>query len=269
MSSSSHRRSVRALALAAALALGGPVTLTGCTQVVDAFNALQAQTSGGGQSVVVAPPAPQSSSAAMPFDSRFTYDGSVTLSSEVADGLELRLDVWAVDPKRTMEWSSTNEKQFGFALNVYDHRVDEKAVLTQKRRVYVSSVSITSQTAQSGGQVSNPFQFSADPRTLVPSDTLRSDRGLLLNSFQGGLLVPTTSIRQLPNDTYGITLEFALNIAVEGSANAETSFSQQTVYQYLPIAIFESDGSEATGEPADSGTGTGRAPGWGQTSGQG
>ncbi|MGZ3051114.1 hypothetical protein AAER28_18250, partial [Pseudomonas aeruginosa] len=88
--------------------------------------------------------------------------------------------------------------------------------LAQKRRVYISSVSITSQTAQSSGQVSSPFQFSADPRTLVPSDTLRSDRGLLLNSFQGGLLVPSTSIRQLPNDTYGITLEFALNISVEG-----------------------------------------------------
>ncbi len=268
MSSSTHRRTVRALALAAVVALGGPITLTGCTQVVDAFNAIQAQTSGNGQSVVVATPSPQATSSEMPFDSRFTYDGSVSLSSEVADGLELRLDVWAVDPKRTMEWTSSNEKQFGFALNVHDHRVDEKAVLTQKRRVYISSVSITSQTAQTSGQVSNPFQFSADPRTLVPSDTLRSDRGLLLNSFQGGLLVPSTSIRQLPNDSYGITLEFALNIAVEGSANSETSFTQQTVYQYLPIAIFESDGSASAGQPTDSGTSTGRAPGWGQTSNQ-
>ena len=108
MSSSTHRRSVRAVALAAVVALGGPITLSGCTQVVDAFNALQAQTSGGGQSVVVATPAPQSTASAMPFDSRFTYDGSVSLSSEVADGLELRLDVWAVDPTRTMEWTSTN-----------------------------------------------------------------------------------------------------------------------------------------------------------------
>lgn len=269
MSSSPHRRIVRAAALAAALALAGPVTLTGCTQVVDAFNALQAQTAGNGQSVAVATPAPQATASEMPFDSRFTYDGSVSLSSEVADGLELRLDIWAVDPKRTMEWTSSNEKQFGFALNVHDHRVDEKAVLTQKRRVYVSSVSITSKTAQTGGQVSNPFQFSADPRTLVPTDTLRSDRGLLLNSFQGGLLVPSTSIRQLPNDTYGITLEFALNIAVEGSANSETSFSQQTVYQYLPIAIFESDGSATAAKSTDAGTSTGRAPGWGQTADQG
>ena len=269
MSNPTQRRTVRALALAVVVALGGPVSLTGCSQVVDAFNSLQAQTSGGGQSVVVATPAPQSASTAMPFDSQFTYDGSVSLSSEVADGLELRLDVWAVDPKRTMEWTSTNEKQFGFALNVHDHRVDEKAVLTEKRRVYVSSVSITSQTAQTDGQVSNPFQFSADPRTLVPSDTLRSDRGLLLNSYQGGLLVPSTSIRQLPNDTYGITLEFALNVAVEGTANSDTSFSQQTVYQYLPIAIFESDGSPSTGGATNSGTSTGRAPGWDQTSTQG
>jgi hypothetical protein len=266
---SSRRRTLRALALASVIALGGPLTLTGCSQIIDAFNALQAQTSGQSQSVVVSTPEPQSTADVMPFDSRFTYDGSVSLSSEVADGLELRLDVWAVDPKRTMEWTSTNEKQFGFALNVYDHRVDEKAVLAQKRRVYVSSVSITSQTAQTGGQVSNPFQFSADPRTLVPSDTLRSDRGLLLNSFQGGLLVPSTSIRQLPNDTYGITLEFALSIAVEGTANSEASFGQQTVYQYLPIAIFESDASSAAEQPTDSGESTDRAPGWGQGNDQG
>ena len=76
--------------------------------------------------------------------------------------------------------------------------------------------SITSQTAQTSGQVQNPFQFSSDPRTLVPTDTLRSDRGLLLNSYQGGLLVPETTINQLPADTYGITLEFAMTIAVEG-----------------------------------------------------
>lgn len=260
MTTRSRLRAVRALAIAAALVVS-PVALSGCAQVIDAFNAFQGQASGD-QSVVVATPAPQTASSSMPFDSQFTYDGSVSLSSEVADGLEVRLDVWAVKPKRTMEWTSTNEKQLGFAINVYDHRVDEKAVLTQKRRVYLSSVSITSQTAQTGGQVSNPFQFSADPRTLVPSDTLRSDRGLLLNSFQGGLLVPTTSIRQLPNDTYGITLEFALNVSVEGTANTDASFNQQTVYQYLPIAIFTSDG-EASASQTTTG-GTGRAPGWGE-----
>ncbi|KTR93842.1 fructose 1,6-bisphosphatase [Microbacterium testaceum] len=265
MTSTPRRRALRALALATALVVG-PLSLSGCAQVVDAFNAFQGHSSTN-QSVVVPTAAPQAAASSMPFDSRFTYDGSVSLSSEVADGLEVRLDVWAVNPKRTMEWTPANEKQFGFAVNVVDHRVDEKAVLTQKRRVYLSAVSITSQTAQTGGQVSNPFQFSADPRTLVPSDTQRSDRGLLLNSFQGGLLVPSTSIRQLPNDTYGITLEFALNVAVEGSANTDTSFSQQTVYQYLPIAI-STNGSQAAPQSATTDT-TGRAPGWGDTGGQG
>ena len=261
------RRCARALA-ALAVAVVLPATVTGCTQVTDLFSSLPGQAGGAsGQSVVVATPEPAVSSDAKPFDSQFTYDGSVSLTSEVADGLEVRLDVWADSPKRTMEWTSTNEKQFGFAINVVDNRVDEKAVLTQKRRVYLSSVSITSQTAQTNGQVSNPFQFSADPRTLVPSDTLRSDRGLLLNSFQGGLLVPTTSIRQLPNDTYGITLEFALNVAVEGTANTDSSFSQQTVYQYLPIAIFADEGESATVGSTGTTSGTERAPGWGQSTG--
>lgn len=183
-----------------------------------------------------ASPSP-SATAGMVFDSLFTHDGSVSLSSDVASDLEVRLDVWAYNPKRTMEWAPDGEKSFGFAINVYDHRVDEKAVLTEKRRVYLSQVSITSQTSQTSTQTSAPFQFSADPRTLVPTDTLRSDRGLLLNSFQGGLLVPETTIHQLPADTFGITLQFALTVSVEGAANDETSFQQQTVYQVLPVAI--------------------------------
>lgn len=224
---------------AAAVAATGVIvasSLSGCSEIANAFNGLQ-------QNAISTPaPAPSLSAAAMPFDSKFTYDGSVSLSSEVADGLEVRLDVWAADPKRTLEWTAQNDKTFGFAVNVYDHRVDEKAVLTQKRRVYLSMVSITSQVSQSTGGAQqqptmSPFQFSADPRTLVPTDTLRSDRGLLLNSFQGGLLVPQTTIHQLPGDTYGITLQFALQIWVEGTANTDSSFAQQTVYQVLPIAI--------------------------------
>lgn len=268
MSTTSRRRAVRASALALTLAVVASAGLTGCAQIAEAFNSLPGQAVNN-QSVVVATPAPRSTSTEKPFDSQFTYDGSVSLSTDVADGLEVRLDVWAVDPKRTMEWTSTNEKQFGFAVNVVDHRVDEKAVLAQKRRVYVSSVSITSQTAQTNGQVSSPFQFSADPRTLVPTDTLRSERGLLLNSFQGGLLVPTTSIRQLPNDTYGITLEFALSVAVEGTANTDTSFSQQTVYQYLPIAIFADQAQGASQTDTTTPSDNGRAPGWGQATSQG
>jgi hypothetical protein len=170
------------------------------------------------------------------FDSVFTYDGSQSLSTDVADQLEVRLELWADDPKRTQEWTTENPKGFGFAVNVYDHRVDEKAVLEQKRRVYISAISITSQTSQTSGQVSQPFQFTADPRTLVPTDTLRSDQGLLLNSYQGGLLVPTTTIAQLPSDTYGLTLQFAMTVTVEGAA-AGGAFTQQTVYQTVPIAI--------------------------------
>lgn len=89
------------------------------------------------------------------------------------------------------------------------------------------------------------------------------------SEVEDSLLSLQIKIRQLPNDTYGITLEFALNIAVEGAANSETSFTQQTVYQYLPIAIFESDASASAGQPASSGAGTARAPGWGQSGDQG
>lgn len=217
---------------AALLVLVAGTALSGCTQIVDAFNNLQ----GESRTTVSTPSA--SASASMVFNSQFTYDGSVSLTTDVAPDLELRLDVWAQDPKRTQLWGPQNDKSFGFAVNVHDKRVDEKAVLTQKRRVYISAIQITSQTAQASNQSQMPFQFQADPRTLVPSDTLRSDRGLLLNSFQGGLLVPQQTIHQLPADAYGITLTFAMTVSVEGTANTDSSFQQQVVYQYLPIAIF-------------------------------
>lgn len=182
---------------------------------------------------------PVASAAPAGFESQFTTDGSLTLSTQVADQLEVRLDLWAVDPKQTRQWTPEAEKSFGFAVNVYDGRVDEKSVLAQKRRVFLSNVTITSVAVQSSGQsTQNPFQFAADPRTLVPTDTIRSDRGLLLNSFQGGLLVPAMTIHQLPADATGITLSFALDVWVEGAAGDEASFSRQTVYQAVPIAIF-------------------------------
>lgn len=229
------RRLRGAARAAAVIALIGALSVTtGCSQIVDAFNGAQ-------QAEAVVPtqqPDAKTPPEELSFDSQFTRDGSVSLSSDVAEDLEVRLDVWAFDPKRTMEWTPTNEKTFGFSVNVYDHRVSEKAVLTEKRRVYISQISITSQTSQTSNQSSSPFQFSADPRTLVPVDTLRSDRGLLLNSFQGGLLVPQTTIHQLPNDTYGITLDFAITVSVEGAANDDTTFQQQMIYQVLPIAIY-------------------------------
>lgn len=231
MRSPLFRRTVGAVLLAA-----GALTLTGCAQLIEVFNGLQ------GNVTQVRPseqPAPSDTdSEAMLFDSVFTRDGSVSLSSEISEELELRLDVWAADPKRTMEWTAQDPKSFGFSVNVYDHRVDEKAVLAQKRRVFISQISITSQTAQASMQSSAPFQFNADPRTLVPADTLRSDRGLLLNSYQGGLLVPSLTINQLPADTSGITLQFAITVAVEGQASDENSFQQQMVYQVVPIAIY-------------------------------
>lgn len=190
---------------------------------------------------------PVATAAPVGFESQFTNDGSLTLSTQVADQLEVRLDIWAVDPKQTRQWTPDGEKSFGFAVNVYDGRVDEKSVLAQKRRVFLSNVAITSLAVQSSGQsTQNPFQFAADPRTLVPTDTLRSDRGLLLNSFQGGLLVPTTTIHQLPADATGITLSFAMDVWVEGAAGDEASFSRQTVYQTVPIAIFPATPSPAS-----------------------
>jgi len=272
----SIRLSRRARVAAVAALTAAAISLTGCAQVVDAFNSISSPNE------AAATPAPNTTPAVgeveMPFDSQFTYDGSVQMTYEIADGLQIILDFWAVDSKRTREWYPDNPKTFGFAVNVKDTRVDEKAVLKQKRRVFLSNVSISSQTAQTSNQVSSPFQFSSDPRTLVPTDTIRSSKGLLINSYQGGLLVPETTINQLPQDTYGITLQFALDVWVEGTANDSKSFAQQTVYPVIPIAIYprETETDAATGGTTDgtttdgtTGDGTTGTDGWTTTGGNG
>ncbi|HCJ49726.1 MAG TPA: fructose 1,6-bisphosphatase [Microbacterium sp.] len=272
----SIRLSRRARVAAVAALTAAAISLTGCAQVIDAFNSISSPNE------AAATPAPNATPVTgeveMPFDSQFTYDGSVQMTYEIADGLQIVLDFWAVDSKRTREWYPDNPKTFGFAVNVKDTRVDEKAVLKQKRRVFLSNVSISSQTAQTSNQVSSPFQFSSDPRTLVPTDTIRSSKGLLINSYQGGLLVPETTINQLPQDTYGITLQFALDIWVEGTANDSKSFTQQTVYPVIPIAIYprETETDAATGGTTDgtttdgaTGDGTTGTDGWTTTGGNG
>ena len=112
----------------------------------------------------------------------------------------------------------------------------------------------------------------------MPTDTIRSSKGLLINSYQGGLLVPETTINQLPQDTYGITLQFALDIWVEGTANDSKSFTQQTVYPVIPIAIYprETETDAATGSTTDgtttdgtTGDGTTGTDGWTTTGGNG
>jgi len=265
------RRRLAIVALAAAAAL----SLSGCSQIVEAFNGISSSKDNA-QAVPAPNATPAAGTTEMPFDSQFTYDGSVQMTYEVADGLQIILDFWAVDSKRTREWHPDNPKTFGFAVNVKDTRVDEKAVLKQKRRVFLSNVTISSQTAQTSNQVSSPFQFSADPRTLVPTDTIRSNRGLLINSYQGGLLVPETTINQLPQDTYGITLQFALDIWVEGTADDDKSFAQQTVYPVIPIAIYprdtetdESTGGTTGGTSGGDSQGTTGTDGWTSTGGTG
>jgi hypothetical protein len=259
------------LAVAAALTAGA-LMLSGCAQVADAFNSISSPQDEPSPSVT-----PVDGAVEMPFDSQFTYDGSVQMTYEISDGLEVILDFWAVDSKRTHEWYTDAPKTFGFAVNVHDRRVDEKAVLKQKRRVYLSNVSISSQTAQTSNQVSSPFQFSADPRTLVPTDTIRSSKGLLINSYQGGLLVPETTINQLPPDTYGITLQFALDVWVEGEANSKSNFAQQTIYPVIPIAIYSrdaqtegsSDGTSTDGTSTDGSSDDSTSNGWTVTGGTG
>lgn len=220
-------RTIRATAATAILAASLLAT-AGCSQIAAIAQPIVERT----------PDAPASAAGtdAAAFESVLTQDGSVSLTTDVADDLQVTIDVWAESPKRTQEWTTTGDKTFGYAINVADYRVAEKATLDQKRRVYLSQLTVTSTLSPT--QTPGPFSFTTDPRTLVPSDAMASDRGLLLNSYQGGLLVPESTISQLPDGTTGITLDFALTLSAEGSPNSDSSFVDRTIHQTLPIAIF-------------------------------
>jgi len=234
---------LRALSVGAALAT--VVALSGCSTIMPLFGAQPSQNGASaagagstGKDSTAADLSAVTTDADLQFASVFTDMGSVHPTVDIAPQLQLKLDVWT--EQKTHDWTPMADKRFSFVIGVYDNRVPAEASFDQKRRVYMSNISVTAKTSTASGVVETPFALNTDPLavTLDP-EALRSEQGLglLITSPKGGFQLESQQIGVLADDTEGLMLDFAMQVSFETSPLANT-YTTQVVHQYVPVAIF-------------------------------
>jgi len=208
------------------LALG----LTGCSALAPLMGTQPIQ-----QNVAVVTPTP-TPTPELVFDSVFTDMGSIHPTLMIGPELELELDMWT--EQKTHEWYTDSDKLFSFVISVYDRSVDADAPFESKRHVYMSNISVMATTSTTSGSTVSPFVLNSDPLlvTLDP-EALRSDQGLLITSPKGGFQLESNQIGEVSDDTYGVTLDFAMTISSETTAGTGT-YGTQVVHVPVPVAIF-------------------------------
>lgn len=223
-----------AAALVAVLALGG------CQLV------------GGGDSSDTPETAPATSAAAseLVVDSEFTSDGSFQ-SHLSATGLKGVDFVYTVYPTRatprTSEWYPKGAKYFTFTFQAYDLSRGLRDAFATKRKVYLDTVKVTSDTITAdGGKTQHPYKLDvkAAKATFDP-EPLTTDMGMLVTSPKGAFELRNQKIRTVSKDTRGINLTFTAVVRVQTGAGGDT-YARRVVKQVVPIAIFASDKTTPT-----------------------
>ncbi|MCS5720394.1 hypothetical protein N1028_08660 [Herbiconiux sp. CPCC 203407] len=250
------RKRLALRALSAGAALAAVVALSGCSTIMPLFGVGPTPAgqkanvvSEDGESVAVVEPGLQ-------FASVFTDMGSVHPTVDVAEQLELKLDVWT--EQKTHDWTPMADKRFSFVIGVYDNRVSAEATFDQKRRVYMSNLTVTAKTTTTSGEVELPYALNTDPlKVTLDPEALRSEQGLglLITSPKGGFQLESQQIGVLAEDTEGLMLDFAMQVSFETSPLSNT-YTTQVVHQYVPVAIFSEEESKASTEVTPTPTAT-------------
>jgi hypothetical protein len=238
------KRSVLRAASATA-AVATVVALSGCSTIMPLFGIQPTPITQGSAST---PIEPQAADTNLQFASLFTDMGSVHPTADIADQLELTLDVWT--EQKTHDWTPLADKRFSFVIGVYDNRVAAEAPFDQKRRVYMSNISVTAKTSTASGVVETPYALNTDPlKVTLDPEAMRSDQGLglLITSPKGGFQLESQQIGVLADDTEGVMLDFAMQVSFETSP-LSNAYTTQIVHQYVPVAIF-SEAVAATPAP--------------------
>ncbi|MDO9394964.1 MAG: hypothetical protein Q7T71_00315 [Herbiconiux sp.] len=237
-------------ALSAAAAVSTVVALSGCSTIMPLFGIQPTPGAAAGSTTTTSEVA--ASDATLQFASVFTDMGSVHPTVDVADQLQLRLDVWT--EQKTHDWTPLADKRFSFVIGAYDNRVSADAPFDQKRRVYMSNITVTAQTSTASGTVETPYTLNTDPvKATLDPEALRSEQGLglLITSPKGGFQLGSQQIGVLADDTQGVMLDFAMQISFE-TMPLSNLYTTQVVHQYVPVAVF----SEAVAAPAPTSTPT-------------
>lgn len=180
--------------------------------------------------------------APMAFGSEFSRDGTFQ-SHLVADEIDFVFTIWASKATpRTAEWHAKGDKYFSFTFQGYDTRKRLRDPFKSKRKIYLERVQITSTTTTASGAVESPITLDewAPDVTFDPEAQTRGRMGMLITSPKGGFEMRNQVIRDLADDTEGVTLTFRAIVHVQDKPGADR-FTEREVVQELPIAIFASE----------------------------
>ncbi|WP_028471673.1 hypothetical protein [Nocardioides alkalitolerans] len=226
--SSAARRSLPALLAVLLLSL----VLSSCSLVDDL--------TGGDDPEPTATPSATSTEAF--YDSQFTRDG--TFQSHIA--IENVDFVYTLYPTkstpRTNEWYPGGSKFFSFTFQAYDLARDLRDPFATKRKVFLSNINVTSSTTRSdGGASESPYTLDAVAKevTLDPEPLTYGNYGMLITSPKGAFELRNQEIRATDQATVGVLLTFTATVFMESSAGSNR-FTEQTITQEVPIAIFAS-----------------------------
>ncbi|MCS5733288.1 hypothetical protein [Herbiconiux daphne] len=241
----SKRLVLRSLSATAVVATA--VALSGCSTIMPLFGIQP--TPAGRPSTTTTEADAAAADQALQFASVFTDMGSVHPTVDITDQLQLKLDVWT--EQKTHDWTPMADKRFSFVIGVYDNRVPAEASFDQKRRVFMSNLTVTAKTTTTSGTVETPYLLNTDPlKVTLDPEAIRSEQGLglLITSPKGGFQLESQQIGVLADDTEGVMLDFAMQISFETSPLSNT-YTTQVVHQYVPVAIFSEIAASATPTP--------------------
>ncbi|MBM9461434.1 hypothetical protein JK386_16140 [Nocardioides sp. zg-536] len=220
-------RAFGAAALAVVLALG----LAACT-------AQEAEPGAAPSETGAVAPAP----APVKFNSEFSRDGTFQSHIEM-DGVDFVFTIWsAKTTPRMQEWYAKGDKYFSFTFQAYDTRQRLRDPFRTKRRVWLERVQISSQTTTKSGGSESPYNIDeyAPDITFDPEARTRKGKGMLITSPKGAFELRNQAIKDMADDTEGITLTFRATVHIQEQARSK-KYTAREVTQVLPIAIFESE----------------------------
>jgi uncharacterized protein YceK len=242
--------------VSAGAALATVVALSGCSTIMPLFGiqptpgAAGAANGSDSADSTTADLGANTQDASLQFASVFTDMGSIHPTTDIADQLQLKLDVWT--EQKTHDWTPMADKRFSFVIGVYDNKVPAEASFDKKRRVYMSNITVTAKTTTASGTVETPYALNTDPlKVTLDPEALRSEQGLglLITSPKGGFQLESQQIGVVADDTLGMMLDFAFQVSYETAPLANT-YMTQVVHQYVPVAIFsEADVAAAVSTP--------------------
>lgn len=188
------------------------------------------------------------------YQSQFTRDGTFQSHIEL-DKVDFVYTLYPTkSTPRTNEWYPAGSKYFSFTFQAYDLARGLRDPFETKRKVYLSTVSVTTQTVRSdGGPAEQPYslQVNAQTVTLDPEPLKLDPYGMLITSPKGAFELRNQEIAGSAPATIGIDMTLSAKVFIETSPGSQR-FVEQTITQQVPIAIFTSDDATvATSIPVD------------------